>query len=596
MSRLRPQFDVAAHNLRAIVDATASAPEDKSSTTADTASAALRAACTTSDSLYALRSHGVGNICVRNGAEIASAARGVAVFVVTRGCNPSREDAVIRETMLAARADTTGLLWYILDNDAPAAIADSFERQLGLDAPTPWQPSTGDAERPLTVLLDRYATTATRYVWSPLKTRAADIKDPDGPASAAELLGWTQAWVDGLLEPTLLGAERPPSDAHPKLPFVSIATSSSFADVVLDPHTDVVVEAFMSDCPMCQALSARVRMLAELVAVHLPAAAAAVRMPRRPMRVALFNVDENDRPRHWMPGPAFPSIQLFNAGSGPLAMAASKMAGPGCGTHGATPSANAPTQSNDADVDAVPYVVAAAAAASTSAEPISSGAPVAAPRHRIVGLARRGTPPCVPSLDFAHPTSPGRMALPTVPELLIWVASHCSEPFDPAQLRLPASGALRGAAARFPHIADAAVAAADVPAVAAETGEHAVPLTASRERTTLSLLELAEDMEVEARVFESGVFMTMWLGAVAEKARTVLHPAPASMEARALDRLDELVATAHAAVVENAAYGLAEAAEDAVAAAETHAESTGLIDAARRAAAAEQAPTTESHT
>jgi len=54
----------------------------------------------------------------------------------------------------------------------------------------------------------------------------------------------------------------------------------------------------------------------------------------------------------------------------------------------------------------------AAAAATHDAVEADAAAP------RVVGLAASGSPACVPSLNFSHPSKPGRMALPSVPELV----------------------------------------------------------------------------------------------------------------------------------------------------------------------------------
>jgi hypothetical protein len=47
------------------------------------------------------------------------------------------------------------------------------------------------------------------------------------------------------------------------------------------------------------------------------------------------------------------------------------------------------------------------------------------------------TPPCVPTVDFTHPTKPTARALPTLSELVAWVGARSSVPFT---LDMPLAG------------------------------------------------------------------------------------------------------------------------------------------------------------
>lgn len=53
---------------------------------------------------------------------------------------------------------------------------------------------------------------------------------------------------------------------------------------------------------------------------------------------------------------------------------------------------------------------------------------------RAIGCTCAGTVPCVPSLDTTKPLEPTRIILPSVPELVLWAATHSSQPFDPAEV------------------------------------------------------------------------------------------------------------------------------------------------------------------
>ncbi len=258
---------------------------------------------------------------------------------------------------------------------------------------------------------------------------------------------------------------------------------------MLDPSRDVLLEAYLSSCPMCMCLAPRVRMLGQLAAAHFPR-----------VRVAVMNVDDNDRPLDWMPGPAFPTIQLFNAAAaaaGAPASAATAAAPPQafCKLSGAACVGGGPA------APALPQALAAVAAAGAR-------------------TTLAGTPPCVPAVDFTHPSAPGKMAVPTVVELLNWTASHCSRPFDPAAVPVDAAE-IRGSAQRFADMLPPE-AAATAPAVGAPP----------------SLLSLARDMDAEARVLEVAVFDLFYyehmaataakaLGEEGESSATVADAAPA---------------------------------------------------------------------
>ena len=277
--------------------------------------------------------------------------------------------------------------------------------------------------------------------------------------------------------------------------------------------------------------------------------------------------------REWMPGPSFPTIQLFNAGG-----EAAKTTGAGCksfGGHWVPPAVSVPET----------------------------------PAIRHIGLASAGSPPCVPALDFTHPTKRERMALPSVPELVLWLARHCSMPFDPHTVRVPASEILP-----------------PEDAVAASSISSAVPVPLAP-GATVSLMDLAEDMEADARRLENHVFEYLWLDHISttyyeqyvsppsalpaappargSSASELLAAAEATLAARAAAaggpplssadaaaarlraaRLAELVEAARAAVVDRGFYRRVAAGEAALDAAQAFVEAEGMLDAVRRGTSA----------
>lgn len=242
--------------------------------------------------------------------------------------------------------------------------------------------------------------------------------------------------------------------------------------------------------------------------------------------VAVMNVDDNDRPHNWMPGPAFPTIQLFNGGN-PATSTFTKLRGPTCKLHAprsASTAPSSPSGSSSANNAAVHLGSAAAFeaghvgipkhshAAKGDSTPSSSSSSNSGngSGNGIVsgaGIARttlKGSLACVPAVDFTHPTAPGKMALPSVTELLGWVSSHSSKPFDPSTVRVPAT-ALLHAADRFKDLFPS-----PPPTPASALGpEPTVPSSldnTSAALSTVPLSALAADMDVEARVIEYAVF------------------------------------------------------------------------------------------
>ena len=76
--------------------------------------------------------------------------------------------------------------------------------------------------------------------------------------------------------------------------------TESFTPLVLDPRRDVLLETYTARCDACRALAPRVRMLAQLCAQHLPQ-----------LRVAAMDVLDNDRDPEHLPEKWTPAFRLF---------------------------------------------------------------------------------------------------------------------------------------------------------------------------------------------------------------------------------------------------------------------------------------------
>jgi hypothetical protein len=414
----------------------------------------------------------------------------VAVVGVARGCTPAAAEA-LQSTLRAAAgagAGGGGLAWYLVTDATPPAAAAALEAALHVELP---EAGAGGGALPFVVLVDRAGTSRERRKWlMPVPPAAAEEAagggggGEDALALAAvpypsAVVAFLERALAGAVAPTLLGEVRAPPPllplpAPPPPPppihghaYVTPVTAATWEAVVLgDGRRDVVLEAYLSNCPMCMCLAPRVAMAGEVAARFFPASS--------PVAVAAMNVDLNDRPRDWMPGEAFPTVQMFNnrAAPGAAFSTAGGAACARCGGGGGGGGAAAP-------------------------QPAS-----AAPRS-----TERGTPPCVPSLDFTHPSAPGKMALPSVAELVAWMAARCSTPFSLAPLRVHAS-AVRGAAAKAPWGALVGAGGAPPPPPPPPDAAYTVPLAA-----------LLEDMDAEARLLEAAVFEALYTGHVVELLR-----------------------------------------------------------------------------
>ena len=417
--------------------------------------------------------------------------RGFSIVGVSRGTPAVAADALASALSAAAEAGAgaaqrqsvdgkeggagsseSNLRWVLVSDATPSAAASRVERALRFELPT------AGANDTVPRVIAFEGSSGSRRKWI-MPTRAldadSDAREGGGGGAVAEqprsddalalalvpfpteIALWLEGIAAGDIPPTLLGADRPPGDALPAVPHVTVVTSSSFDELVLAPAADVVLESYLSHCPMCAALSPRLRMAAHALAVAFPHA---------PLRVAVFNVDENERPSAWVPGPAFPTIQLFTAAS----------------KGGRT--------------------VAAASA------------PAAPP----------------PAIDFTHPTVPGKMALPSVAEIVRWVCAHATTPLDVDTARVPLS-----AFAPQTHLSAEWAESFRVSPGGEESGAGVgvgdAPLT-----------QLLSAMDAESRVLEAAVFDSLFY----DHMLTALDESSAPPAATDTDALNALTAAARA--------------------------------------------------
>ncbi len=367
----------------------------------------------------------------------------IAVVAFVRGCHPSVADAALSSLDAAAAADSLGFVYYAITDSTTEEVVRGIADAIRAEIPGVYE--AGRAEggaAPVVAVFDRAGSTQRRYILPPSPS-AAEVPPPSSDLTAmdamllavapypSEISDFAADFAAGDLKPTLIGEARPVGDTYPGFgPFITQVVSSSWEEIVLDPCTDVLLEGYLTNCPMCLCLAPRVRMLGALLYAHGPRQGA----DGKPLlRVGVMNVDENERPTDWMPGPGFPTLQLF-VGAGPATEGKkgktrappvpwSKLHGPGCGacapaSHAALASIG--VTSDGAHLHLLPPEAYEGRPSDTGVPPHSHVRSAGGTAyHRLAG---KGTPACVPAIDFTHPSQPGKSALPSVTVSTIYAA------------------------------------------------------------------------------------------------------------------------------------------------------------------------------
>ena len=218
---------------------------------------------------------------------------------------------------------------------------------------------------PFLVILDRYGSTERRYLMT-----------EKGIPSARDIARFINDFTAGKLKPARLGQPRPKNDRNERFPDIYEVVTDSFEDVVLDPNVDVILEGYTPKCDACKAFAPRWRMLAKLVEERYPGL----------LRVAAMNILDNDRPTEYMPEKWTPTMRLF-----PAHRKGDPQPPPGLRKRSLL----------------LEYV---------EDEGSGMSAPKAVPLGESPASASDGSLP-------SQPAAP-KVVLPTIPELLQWVAEH----------------------------------------------------------------------------------------------------------------------------------------------------------------------------
>lgn len=433
----------------------------------------------------------------------------VCVILVSRGSHPAMVETATRTLESVVAADKAGFNFYVVSDNTPDDILKYLEDVFETSFPKKYSESSeSTAEVPIFFIADRYGSQKARYLIPQNDTESIPVVETEQDGDITEISDLTEAQVDAIPLPTtisstmqavvegtcrrhLQGEAEPRGDV-----FVTEVTADNWYDVVLDSTKDVVLDSYLTNCPMCMCLHPRMSMLAQLVKFTFPSPA------RETLRIASINVTENDRPHDWTPGPAFPTIQIFNSGKnvphnktmGPHAVCPVPQPKDGNSTHGYGHGER---------------------------------------------LAENYKPACVPSLSFTHPTVPGKMALPTLAELVEWIVAHSSNPFDIASVQVPTSIVLRSKE-KFEHYLP--------PSPATETVDFSkdyVPLSA-----------LIADMDAEAKLIEIAIFESFYFEHLLSAIQNALKPTKSKSQIQEALANSMDSATSHVAVDTKAENGM----------------------------------------
>lgn len=180
------------------------------------------------------------------------------------------------------------LSFFVIDDSSSKPLSETLLTRLGIYH-----------DKPFVLILDRFLKTERKFV-SP----QASIP------TAKEMEELVMGFLKGELKPTIMGQPRPDGDRSAYcLSLVELVTSSFDELVLADPTTDVLVEGYTSKCDACKAFGPRIRMLAALAEKHY----GSKKREGGKLRIACFNILDNDRPVEHMPEKWTPSLRLFLA-------------------------------------------------------------------------------------------------------------------------------------------------------------------------------------------------------------------------------------------------------------------------------------------
>lgn len=218
--------------------------------------------------------------------DLEALATGRVVVLITRGFSSAQATAARSQFDTAVRSlpqeASQNLRFFVIDDSSGEAASSTFLGRLGITNIAPW-----------VVILDKFATTENKYLMT-------DKGVPNSNAIARFVVEFSA----GKLKPARLGQPRPAGDRHPRFPGLYEVVTDSFADVVLDPSVDVLLEGYTPKCDACKALAPRWRMLSGLLQEAYPNGDC-------PLRVGAMNILDNDRPTEYMPEKWTPTIRLF---------------------------------------------------------------------------------------------------------------------------------------------------------------------------------------------------------------------------------------------------------------------------------------------
>jgi Thioredoxin len=478
------------------------------------------------------------------------------VVLVTRGCSDDLAASARSAIQASCQSDRIGLLFYEISDDTPDHVVSEFYSRTKIPVSNE-KADSASTSLPVFLLLNEFNSNRNKYVY-PLEDTLNSTKLVESNKSstnsipslkdifamsipsATMLSTWSAQCIQNLVEPTLFGQDQLESsnNYNKQYPWLVDVTSSNFNDVLISQSDrDHVLECYLTDCPMCNALAPRINMVGYLFNQILPQAN---------IQVSTMNVEVNDVPRKYIPnGTGYPLIQLYKKKRSQ-----------------SEPLFRSKVIEKESNLDCLVRAVES---------------------PKTISMSN------VPSLDFAHPTKPGKMALPTVPGLFVWILQNASpnalSSFSStviASTMVPSLhyfNSLETISKSFKIISDEVSQSRE--SVYERLGYEKAPEYPHISPEPVRLLDLLFDMEAEARVFEISSFTLMYLTQLSEKYEEIVHNTKKNVSVyteheKKLNHLQSLVQKCKQTMREKSNYGNALLVDETMRQAENYAYDNGI--------------------
>uniref|UniRef100_A0A0K6S7V7 Thioredoxin domain-containing protein n=1 Tax=Chromera velia CCMP2878 TaxID=1169474 RepID=A0A0K6S7V7_9ALVE len=121
------------------------------------------------------------------------------------------------------------------------------------------------------------------------------------PSSVEEVVAFAKAANEGTATKFIKSQTRPPNDADPAHPGITVVTAKSFDELVLDPKMNSFLDVWAEWCGPCKAVGPTIEALGKLMKD----------VPN--VRICKFDCDANETDKTRLPEPGIPNLKIFPA-------------------------------------------------------------------------------------------------------------------------------------------------------------------------------------------------------------------------------------------------------------------------------------------